>query len=1014
DSDADEKVLGQHGTLLITRTGTEITDQTTESVEMTEWQKEFNRRQLNRKELFRAPDAILFRFLQELMTRVKFLPDANRISIYRNLLDHQLLECLSSCIEHEQISPANEYSHVWLVVVETLYHLVSTPINLAEDIRAYIVKQIAANKPNLLQQLCRGISVKAQTDSALLDQMQNVLRLIMGMFFPLMLIERVHGISLSQAKLVDYFFSECLPTLLEPLKSHNPYQSHRRYSASAQHTAIAHSQSDNDIVMANIDLNDGQCASTVEWSQNEQHLPSHHDNDKDNENELQSGELESEEDFQALECLRLQQKFIVQVLIQCITHYREEMKRVEERYHVMRIVYGLVDLPILDFEICQRYPMIRLQFVSFLKKIKNKKVVLVMDSIRFLRDCLSKDLKDNFWNKRFIEEELFDNIFRIFEQNGLQTNNLLNCTVLSLFEKINELNLTSVIQYLGQLRIEDHGCSPCPLTDNTVHSNESMPLSVNTNTNTNTNTGANEQALPLNRQKENEGGVQKKSHLSYVETEIVSQDTVVSSQPSSESKESHTTSSNEGTCESSSHHNSNTNTNTNTNTNSNSNSNSNGVKIKSVLAKYSQEITYVSVFKRLYEKYIKILDGKSISVTTDETMVLSPSIHETSPSLLTNAWRVEDDEDRYFGIDEEDDNANKSNHTKRNNATGEPLSSFEELDKVNTSEAAIATAKDQDQPPDSVTNDNDDDNNNAQAHMENERTNKLSDDDNDSCSTSSLSSTIEIVKDLSVRMTLDFIHKTNEDKVPCSVPSIKSAVDSIHPSSNDSHLPLEEASQNRIRQQLIQRQPTIKKGIFLIKKKLKQHFLKKKNNSNNCIYIISQHKDAKSNSAFRFNTFGSLKTEQDLLSSKENLSSKEEKEEEEEEGGGGPFKISFGGLATNTSTHDNKKLKRSYAGMKTTDSESDDNNASLSPSLRSLHHDETKRRTLSNDKLEFEFGTILTSQDGIAFEEKSLLTSQESQMPSKKRRLPSTAQTIDSKDNKNSIFSSVQTDRSTF
>ncbi|ETO12359.1 hypothetical protein RFI_25018, partial [Reticulomyxa filosa] len=78
--------------------------------------------------------------------------------------------------------------------------------------------------------------------------------------------------------------------------------------------------------------------------------------------------------------------------------------------------------------------------------------VLAMDCIRFLRDCLCND---NFWNRRFIEEELFDNVIRVFEHNGLQSSNLLNSTILSLFERINEFNISQLIQYLGQLQIED-------------------------------------------------------------------------------------------------------------------------------------------------------------------------------------------------------------------------------------------------------------------------------------------------------------------------------------------------------------------------------------------------------------------------------------------------------------------------------------------------------------------------------------------------------------------------------
>ncbi|ETO12358.1 hypothetical protein RFI_25017, partial [Reticulomyxa filosa] len=352
-----------------------------------EWHKEYKRRRINRPELYKAPNSALFRFLQELISRVKFLPDMSRITIYRNLLENDLLDCLSACIQSRQVLPTNEYSHIWLVVVETLYHLVSTPINLAEDIRAHISKHVRLKSPSLLDQLCRGLSAKAQMDSGLLDQMQYVLRLIMGMSHPLLMVERLHSPTLNQRKVIEYFFNKCLQCLIRPLRRRNRYKSRRRFS-------LLYNASDNNGPSTPGNNNNNNNNNNNKTPSNKNSIwnsPSHHSasgyttddqmsirscstnmsfslhhaedaSDPSGQPQNVANAQHLAEYMQSLECLRLQQKYVVQILIQCIEYHRDLMKRFEERFHVMKLVHGLVDLPTLQNDMYQNFPNVRMQF----------------------------------------------------------------------------------------------------------------------------------------------------------------------------------------------------------------------------------------------------------------------------------------------------------------------------------------------------------------------------------------------------------------------------------------------------------------------------------------------------------------------------------------------------------------------------------------------------------------------------------------------------------------------------
>ncbi|ETO20119.1 hypothetical protein RFI_17099, partial [Reticulomyxa filosa] len=67
---------------------------------------------------------------------------------------------------------------------------------------------------------------------------------------------------------------------------------------------------------------------------------------------------------------------------------------------------------------------------------------------------------------------------------------------------------------------------------------------------------------------------------------------------------------------------------------------------------YRNEVRYVSVFQQMHEKFESLVSSNALSVSAMTTP--APS-HDTSSPMLAGAWRGEDDEDRYFDIDEDDE-----------------------------------------------------------------------------------------------------------------------------------------------------------------------------------------------------------------------------------------------------------------------------------------------------------------------------------------------------------------------
>eukprot|EP01084_Bolivina_argentea_P165615 287688_1 len=78
---------------------------------------------------------------------------------------------------------------------------------------------------------------------------------------------------------------------------------------------------------------------------------------------------------------------------------------------------------------------------------------LSMSCIRFLRQCLHLAQHDPFWSTRIQKHALFTNVMQIFESNGLDTYNMMNSTILSLFATIEDKKIEELIVYLGDQNI---------------------------------------------------------------------------------------------------------------------------------------------------------------------------------------------------------------------------------------------------------------------------------------------------------------------------------------------------------------------------------------------------------------------------------------------------------------------------------------------------------------------------------------------------------------------------------
>eukprot|EP01084_Bolivina_argentea_P317580 550641_1 len=208
-----------------------------------------HRRQDNRRELFNAPDGTLFRFLSEFLSRVKMINDPNsRTGIFSELIANGLLETLSVCIAAYHVLPTAEFSHIWLVLVECIHHMISiAPCGCTPQVRTFIVKQIEIfnrstdiqnRSPTLLQRLCSAFSPSYICDNdGILEQIYYVLTGILGLG-DLMGLDGAQSLSYvglgadRDAKKKDlnviskHFFDECVPLFYNILSRSQRYMAY--------------------------------------------------------------------------------------------------------------------------------------------------------------------------------------------------------------------------------------------------------------------------------------------------------------------------------------------------------------------------------------------------------------------------------------------------------------------------------------------------------------------------------------------------------------------------------------------------------------------------------------------------------------------------------------------------------------------------------------------------------------------------------------------------------------------
>ena len=98
-----------------------------------------------------------------------------------------------------------------------------------------------------------------------------------------------------------------------------------------------------------------------------------------------------------------------------------------------------------------KYYIMRNSVVSnVLLLLQCKEKHLVLDAIRFVRTCVG--LKDDFYNRHLVRDDLFQGLFNIFSRNGSR-NNLINSAIIELVEFIWMENITTLIVYI----IEKYG-----------------------------------------------------------------------------------------------------------------------------------------------------------------------------------------------------------------------------------------------------------------------------------------------------------------------------------------------------------------------------------------------------------------------------------------------------------------------------------------------------------------------------------------------------------------------------
>lgn len=98
-----------------------------------------------------------------------------------------------------------------------------------------------------------------------------------------------------------------------------------------------------------------------------------------------------------------------------------------------------------------KYYILRNSIVSkVLLLLDSREKHLVLDAIRFVRTCVG--LKDDFYNRHLVRDDLFKGLFMIFSRNG-KRNNLINSAIIELIEFIWMENIITLIVYI----IEKYG-----------------------------------------------------------------------------------------------------------------------------------------------------------------------------------------------------------------------------------------------------------------------------------------------------------------------------------------------------------------------------------------------------------------------------------------------------------------------------------------------------------------------------------------------------------------------------
>ena len=396
-----------------------------------EYNNALKRREINRPELFDAPDGILFRFLSELLSRTKMINDPqSRSQIFRQLIENGLLDTLTICIQSDRVLPTYEFSHIWLILVESLHHLISvSPCGQQPQVRSEICKQIqriynnkshnghnidnidnnenktenTRNEPKtLLQRLCGAFSTDYIChNDGILDQIYYIITGILGLG-ELMGLEGAQSLSYISLggnrnlqseqlkKISRHFFDECVPLFYRVLSGSQRYTSYNN-----------------------------------------------------NNNNHNSNKDKNKPSYKQIKTI---QKYVINLLTTCCEQeqFIDRLKDIERKYNLMSSIHNLIYIPRNNYNFNNNNN-------SNKKNIPNKDLSLCC--IRYLRECMHLAQHDKFWSNRIKDNGLFRNILDLFNYNGLNRYNMINSTILSIFASIEEKKIEEIIIYLGDEKI---------------------------------------------------------------------------------------------------------------------------------------------------------------------------------------------------------------------------------------------------------------------------------------------------------------------------------------------------------------------------------------------------------------------------------------------------------------------------------------------------------------------------------------------------------------------------------